>query len=243
MDTIINLESRSGSSNVFKNFWDRLSKVLFHASAFFRFDIGRLSLSDTMAFGAINFWIATVISFFISTVYSVVLVKFFEEWVQRLIISETNISLDLFPSESLLWQAGFVVLAPFIFFLRAIFSTLVLYVFAKIFIEDDHRGLEKLNYKNLLRIQSVSIVSEWYKVVPIFGSVLAFIVHKILLITGLRERYSISTKRALAVVIGPYVILFFFALMILSLFIIGLSQLPFDQLLDTSFLEANDLPF
>ena len=70
----------------------------------------------------------------------------------------------------------------------------------------------------------LSLVSEWYSLIPVFGSLLAFLARVILAITGVRERFGVSTRRAAAVVLAPYALALFLALVLGTLALVALSQ-------------------
>ena len=89
-----------------------------------------------------------------------------------------------------------------------------------------------MSFSVVARIQASSLVSQWFLVVPFFGAFIAFLVHLALLVTGVRERLQVSTRRAAVVVVAPYFLLFLAAVALSVLVLIGLAQIPFQDLLD-----------
>ena len=61
---------------------------------------------------------------------------------------------------------------------------------------------------------------------------LSLIVSFVLTVTGVRERFGVSTRRAFAVVMAPYFILFFLALLLVAALLFGATQIPLEDLFD-----------
>ncbi|MGZ3719084.1 MAG: hypothetical protein ACXWR1_12125, partial [Bdellovibrionota bacterium] len=58
------------------------------------------------------------------------------------------------------------------------------------------------------------------------------IVGLVLTVTGVRERFGVSTRRATAVVLAPYLLLFVAAILLSALLVVAVSQLPVQELFD-----------
>jgi hypothetical protein len=53
-----------------------------------------------------------------------------------------------------------------------------------------------------------------------------------LLVVGIRERYNVSTRRAIASVLAPYVLLFVAIFLFLIILGFAIASLPFEELFD-----------
>lgn len=231
MDTTITVETGTPTSPL-RAFFSTLGHALLHPTRFFREDLPRFNTSEALAFGIGNAWVASAVAFFFQTFNTLVLTQIFEKWVQRLLASEDAFRLLEYSGKSFVWDAGALVLAPFIFLLQAVMGTSVLYLFARLFVEDDPAAPESVTFSSCLRIKASSYVGQWYSIVPFFGPALAFVVGLVLLITGVRERFQVSTRRAAVVVLAPYILIFLAFLAISALVLLALSQFPLQELLD-----------
>ena len=70
-----------------------------------------------------------------------------------------------------------------------------------------------------------------FSVVPFFGGLLAWLANLALVTAGLRERFRVSNRRAAAVVLAPYILLFFLGFLVLILAVFALTQLPFQDMI------------
>lgn len=229
MDIIIPIDSEKG---LIRKFFGLTGRILMEPSKFFRQDLNLLSWSEAMTFGIVGAWISTLIAFVWETLNSLFLIHFFEKWVQTFFASEEAISLFGEGANGFLWSAGLLLLTPFLLLLRLFFSSLAVYFFAKLLIEPNERALEQPSLPGIIRIFGVSLAGSWFCVVPILGAPISFVARMVLAVTGIRERYGISTRRSMAVVFGPY--LFFVAMLFLFLLValLFLSQMPLQELLD-----------
>lgn len=232
MDTTIPMETDTPTENPLKGFLTTLGHALLHPARFFREDLGRFNTSEALAFGIGNAWLASAVAFFFQTFNTLVLTQLFEKWVQRLLASEEAFRLLEFSGKNFVWDAGALVIAPFLLLLQAVLGTVVLYLFARLFVEDDPGAPESVTFTTCLKIKASSYVSQWYSVVPFFGPVLAFVVGLVLLVTGVRERFQVSTRRAVVVVLAPYFLVFLAVMAFSALLLLALSQFPLQELLD-----------
>jgi hypothetical protein len=245
MDTTIEVNPETGAiseKNPVRIFFELSGKILFEPSRFFREDLGGMSLSDSATFGLIGAWVATMISFLWETVNSLVLAGIFEKWVQRLLSSDESFALLSASGESFLWSAGILLLVPFLLLLRIAFTSIAMFVFAKLLIADDRGAPDNVTYKNVLRIQGASLSAKWFLVVPFFGGLLSYFAFLIFTVTGIRERFSVSTRRAAAVVLAPYLVLLAMVFMLVLVGIYAFSQLPFQEMME-QMKAGGDLPF
>lgn len=229
MDTIIPLNT--STKGPIRRFFEQTGRILLEPSRFYRENILRFSTSEAIAFGITNAWIASILAFFWSTVNSFFLVQLFELWVQRLLASDEAFSFLAMNGESFLWTAGALVAAPFLLLLRVLGSSFALFLFSRFLISDSEDRGEPVSLGACLRIQGTALTGEWFSIVPFFGGLLAFVATLVLSITGVRERFGTSTRRAAAVVLAPYVILFLLLAFLALLLLVALTQLPFDELL------------
>jgi hypothetical protein len=232
MDTTMTMDTRIDSP--LRSFLTLLKHALLHPAKFFREDLPRLSTSEAIAFGIGNAWLAGTVAFLFQTFNSIVLSTAFDKWVQRLLASEDSFRLMEFSGKTFVYDAGTIVLLPFLFLVRLIFGTLVLYLFSRLFVEDHPSAPEPVTFTGAMRIQASSYVSNWYAIVPFFGPFLAFIVGIVLQITGVRERFLVSTRRAAVVVLAPYLMVAIAALLFSALLLFAVTQIPFEELLDLS---------
>jgi hypothetical protein len=233
METIIPMENTPDTpTKSISRYFSLIGKVLLSPSHFFRENHSGFSLSDAITFGLVSSWVASCIAFAMHTMNSLFLTKVFERWVQRIMASEEGFSLLSMNSENFLWSAGVLVLDPFMVLLRIFFGTISLYLFTRLLIEDDPLAREPVTFKGLMKIQAIAFTSQWFLVVPIFGGLLAYVAHLILMVVGIRERYNVSTRRALATVMAPYVLLFVAAVLFLIILGFAVASLPFEELFD-----------
>jgi|GEM_PF-5040328 len=215
-------------------------RALFEPTRFFRYDLPQLSVSESLAFGIGNAWVAASIAFFVQTFNTLLTSQLLEQWMQRLLASEDGFAIWGLSATSFLYSSGILLLAPFLYLLKTALTSIWLYIFARFLIDHRPGAAEPVTYSNTLRIQAASLTGQWFSVVPIFGGLLAFIVSFVLTVTGIRERFGVSTRRAFAITLAPYLMLVFLVLLLAIMLFVGVSQLPFDELLD---LEPGKLGF
>lgn len=233
MDTVVTLNTGIGTnSNTVRALASRSLRVLFDPARFFRHELPELSLNESLTFGIGNAWLASVFAFFLQTINSLLLSQLLDRWMQRLVAMEEGFLVWSLSANSFLWAAGLLLLGPFLLLLRAAFSTLGLYVFARLLIEDRPGAPEPVTFQGTFRIQAVALLGQWFAIVPVFGPLLSFIVSLILTVTGVRERFQTSTRRAVAVVFAPFAILFVMALLVFVFFVVMLSQFTLQDLME-----------
>jgi hypothetical protein len=209
----------------------RCQRALFEPARFFRHDLPQMSLSDALAFGIGNAWAAATVAFFVQTFNTLLVGQLLERWMQRLVASEEGFELWGLSANSFLYSSGALLLGPFLFLLRACFVSVWLYLFARLLIEDRPGAPEPVTFKGALRVQAAVLTAQWFSVVPVFGGFLAFVVSLILTVTGVRERFGVSTRRALAVVLAPYFLFFVLLILLAAMLIFGLTQVPWEEML------------
>jgi hypothetical protein len=128
-----------------------------------------------------------------------------------------------------LFEAGLLLLSPFFLVGQAIFSALFTYFFARLLIHDRQTAPEPVTFTATMRIQAVAMLSNWYSIVPIFGGLLAFVTGLILTVTGVRERFGVSTRRAMAVVLSPYLLVAGLFFLLVALLAVVAVQLPLGE--------------
>jgi len=210
----------------------RCQRALFEPLRFFRHDLPQMSLTEALAFGISNAWAAAVLAFFVQTFNTLVVGQLLERWMQRMLASEEGFAIWGLSANSFLYSSGALLLGPFFFLVRAFLSTIWVYSFARLLIEDRPGAAEPVTFKGAFRIQAATLVGHWYSIVPIFGGFLSFIVTTILTVTGVRERFGVSTRRALAVVVAPYLVLVVLLILLALVLVFGLTQIPLEDLLE-----------
>lgn len=229
MDTIIPTTATITEQRPVHAYLQRLKVLLFSPGRFFREEFPSFSLSDSLAFGLVSGWISAGLAFMVETLNSLLLVSLFDSWVQKIFESEESFSVLGLSGSSFIWSAGFLMVFPFLALLRLLFGSVVVYLFAKLFIDED---AEPVTFRTVLALRACAFGGQWFSIVPIFGTPLAFVANQVLLIAGLRERFRVSGRRAAAVVLAPYFFLFLASMLFLMLMIFAVAQLPFGELFD-----------
>jgi hypothetical protein len=231
MENILTLNTRVEARPV-KLFLQRLGHLFFDPVRFFREDFPRLDGSAALAFGITNGWLAAICAFMVSTFNSFFIASLFERWVQRLLVSEEGFSFLGLNEKTFVWAAAALMLSPFFLLLRTFFGAIVVYAFTRLLVDDEQGGPDRVSFSAVMRLQAVALSGRWFRVIPVFGGILAFFVSLVLLVTGLRERFAISNRRAAAIVLAPYLFLFLLAVMAGIFFLLVASQLPLQDLLN-----------
>lgn len=228
MDMIIPISAaRAAGKHPFKEYMDRVGSLLLDPKKFFREDYIHFKCSDAVAFGLIAAWISAFISFLWSTLSAVLLSSLFEKFIY--LPAEEGVALLGADDRSFLFSAGLILLSPFLFLFQLVFSSLAIYFFTKLFTGKSSRT--EISYLNIMSILGVSMNGAWFGVIPIFGGILSFFATMILTITGLRECFGISTRRAVAIVLAPYLVLLFMLLFFGLAFLFMLTQIPYQDLI------------
>lgn len=230
-ETILTLDTAT-SERTLRGLLGRVQRALFSPGRFFRHDLPQMSSSEALAFGIGNAWAAEGLAFFVQTFNSLLVSRLLERWMQRMLASEDGFAVWGLTATQFLYSSGAILLGPFLFLLRSVFAATLLYFFARLLIEERPGAPEAVTWKGALRIEAASLTGHWFAVVPFFGGFLAFVVSTILVVTGVRERFGVSTRRATAVVFAPWVLLFFLAMLLALVVLIGITQIPFEEILE-----------
>lgn len=207
-------------------------RVLFEPTRFFREDLPKMQLSEALSFGIGNAWAAAFVGFFVQTFNTLVVGQLLDRWMQRMLQAEEGFAIWGLSPTGFLYSSGALLLAPFLFLLRAFFTTVWLYFFARVLIESRPDAPEPVTFRGAFRIQAAALTGHWFSVVPVFGGFLAFFVNLILVVTGVRERFGVSTRRALAVVVAPYMLMLGLLVLLAAALIFGLTQIPLEELFE-----------
>lgn len=229
MDTTIPTQATFTEQRPVRAYLQRVKILLFSPGRFFREEFPSFSLSDSLTFGLVSGWISAGLAFMVETLNSLLLVSLFDSWVQKIFESEESFSILGLSGSSFIWSAGFLMVFPFLALVRLLFSSMVVFTFAKLFIDEDS---EPVAFRTIFSLRACAFGGQWFSIVPIFGTPLAFVANLVLLIAGLRERFRISNRRAAAVVLAPYFFLFLASMLFMMLMIFAFSQLPFEELFD-----------
>jgi hypothetical protein len=226
----ISTESSVANEGVLAGFFRKLNLLLFRPAQFFRQELAQVSLSSLLAFGILNAWLASMIAFYFSTFHSLLMGQLMEKWMTSILAEDSGFGLFFPEPKNFLWQAGFLLLAPFLLLIQAYMGAFYLYIFGRALITAPDGG--KVQYQEVLRVQAAALVSHWFRVVPLFGPVLAFVAHFVYCMAGLRETYRISSRRAFAVVAAPYLMLMILGFVLAVIAAFALSQMPWAELLE-----------
>jgi hypothetical protein len=232
MDTVLNLND-TGAENPLRTWARRSARVLMEPARFFRVDYPALDTPTIVALGVGNAWLASVAAFFVQTINSFLVAHFLDRWMQRIVASEDGLSVWGLSPKGFLFTSGVTLLGPFFFVFEALLGAFGLYLFSRLLIEDRDGAPEPVTYTAALRIRSTALVAEWYSLVPVFGGVLSAVATLVLLVTGVRERFGVSTRRASAVVLAPYFLALVVVLFFAAFTMLLLTQVPLQDLLDT----------
>lgn len=214
-----------------REFLGATGRLILDPVRFFREDFAGFGLSQALTFGLINAWLATVVGFFVDTLHAALFSQLLDRWAQRLLFSAGDFSFFGVSAQSFVWSAAFILLAPFFLLARIFASGLVVYLFARLLAEDDPAAPEPIAFPAVIRIQAAAYGGRWFMVVPFVGGLLSFFVVLILTITGVRERFGLSNRRAAAIVLAPYLLLLVAGIFMLVILGIALTQLPYDEML------------
>ena len=231
METVLSLNTANPEPLSLRVILRQVGRALTAPSRFYRFDYPRFDTSGLLAFGIGNAWAAAALAFFVQTLNTLLLSRLAETWMQKALSSEEGFRVWDISAHGFLWEAALLLLAPFFLAAQALFCTLWIWLFARLLIEERETAPERVTFGAALRIQGTAMLSQWYAIVPLFGGLLAFLAGIVLAVTGVRERFGVSTRRAVAVVILPYlagvalVVLVFLALLMMA------AQLPVGDLL------------
>lgn len=212
----------------------RLRLALLHPTRFFHEEFPSLSTSEALAFGVVSAWLASVVAFFLQTFNLFLMSQVFDRWMQRLMAAEESMGMAGISGSSFLWSAGILVLGPFLYVLRILVSSISVFAFCRLFIEDDAGAPEAVGFATVLRIEASAASAHWYQVVPFFGPLLAFVAGVVISVTGVRERFRVSTRRAAMAVLAPYFLMVLLASFLLLLVAIAIFQLPLSEMLESS---------
>ena len=210
-----------------RTFFDLSSRVLFEPVRFFRYDLSYFSTSEALAFGLTCAWLATFFSFFWSGLYGMVFSNLLGDFIDIVLPLEEASHLFSDASENYLYNASSLLLHPFVVLLQICCSAYLIFRVAKFLVPVSAYSLERPTYQGMLKIFGVALASQWLQVVPVLGGLLAYLAMILLTMTGIRERYHVSTARAVAIVLAPYLLV----AMLLLLFLFLLFQLPIVEML------------
>lgn len=237
MDSVLSL-GNTGNDGSLKALLRKSGRVLMEPSRFFRVEFPAMDTTSLLAFGIGNAWAASIAAFFVQTLNTLLLSQLLDRWMRRLIASEEGFSVWGLSANGFLLTSGVTLLGPFLYLLQAVLGGFGLFLFARLLIEDLPGAPEPVTYTASLRIRAATLVAEWYTLIPVFGGLLAFVAHLVLAVTGVRERFGVSTRRATAVVLAPYVLMLVAVLVLGALAMVAISQLPLQELMD---LDPSDL--
>jgi len=107
-----------------------------------------------------------------------------------------------------IWGAGSVIADPFLTMVSILFTTMFVFVGARILVTPGKQGAsQEVTFESALRIVCFGMSPSILAVIPLVGPVIASIFVAIVTIVGTREVYRISTSRAVVVALFPKLLL------------------------------------
>lgn len=230
METVLPLSQPTTEEPAsFKALLRKCAKALFEPARFFRQDLPAMKVSEILAFGIANSWAAAACSFFLHTLNSLLLSRMLEGWMQRMLSEENGYEMWGISEKAFLRQSGSLILSPFFYLLHVVLFGFMLFLFSRLLIEDRADAAEPVTFQGSMKIQAVALVGNWFMVVPVFGGILSLVASMVLVVTGVRERFGVSTRRATAVVLAPYLLLILAAIFLVLFAFFAFSQIPLDD--------------
>jgi hypothetical protein len=172
-----------------------------------------MKLTSALTFGLVSAWVSTVLLFCFSSISALALQKIFSDFIEDFAgVAELGSSANE-AARTFLLQAGFLIVYPFFLLWYLSGFAGVLFLFSKIFIQDQ----SQLNYRNCLKILALALGSSWLVLIPILGELIAFIAFVILVIIGVREVFWVSTQRAALIVFAPQALMLLLFLLMFGL--------------------------
>lgn len=208
---------------------------------FFRREFAQWTFTEALAFGLASAWLATLVVFFMESITGLAAQQFFRNWFEHLLLGEGGLErADL--AKQFLGQSAWVIASPFVHLWYILALGWMLYLFSRLLVPNT----SGTSYRSMMKILGFSAVGLWFSVIPIFGSLIAYIVTISLTVAGVAEVYSISTRRSVLVVVFPqllFAMLIVLLFSILSLLIMVWLGTVFGQIIEQQMANPYPLPF
>lgn len=178
------------------------TEVFFTPRSFFQQHFRDLSLSKVLSFGVLTVWLSSIVLF----VYDSALLLFFSKYFGSTYIMSSILNFGpTGKSEAFIQEVSLLLLNPYFTLLYLLLLSFGIFASAKIFAPYNAR--DKINFKSCLKIFSVAAMGAWFAIIPIMGVLLNYVVGFLLLTTGIKEVFGVSTIRSLVIVLAPQIIL------------------------------------
>ncbi len=197
---------------IIRSYLHYCQSILLEPASFFRRDFNEIDLHKVLALGLLSSWLSALFLFFFQSLSLAIITTFFSDWIGSYLTVDGADSMD--QGRAFLFSSAKALLHPFFILPWLFINSIILYVFAKIFLPSH----ENMNQKTCLKILGCAIVASWLSVVPVLGGLLAYVATIALLVIAIREQFATSSSRALLVVFTPQVLLFLFLLFLLFIF-------------------------
>ncbi len=216
-----------------KSFLEACGQALLEPGKFFRERFSHWTLGQSLSFGVVSFWLASLVAFLWSSVNFIFLSAFFERWMQSVFFEDESFALFHEGPQRFLLRAGMLTLLPVFTVFSALFASLVLYFFARFLTGRGQEDSSHVNYLACIRIFAFALLGTWFLVVPIFGGLLAYLAFVIFAAVATRESFHVSSRRAALIVLMPQFMLFFVLSLLFTMMFVLLFSLPMGiELLD-----------
>lgn len=219
----------------FQKYFQTSKEILLEPTYFFRTHFALFDLNKALCFGLVSLWLSAAVGFIWDSLNQLFIVRFFERWMQDILLQDEAISFLDFGGKNFLAAAGYVLLNPFLSLIGMAFTATVLFTLAKLFIPVHTDVREKISFSTTMRILAFASTGSWFMIVPFFGGLLSFFAIAILTVIGVRESYGVSTRRSAFIVFLPHILFVCFAMLLLFIAIVGVisfASLPWDIMAD-----------
>jgi hypothetical protein len=221
--------------NPVKKYFDTLWRILTRPTDFFRSMPTRGGIAGPLAFALVTHWIGSAISFVWKAMLGGAIGQHFKSF-QKMFQDVAEID---YPGRSAqviemqervahwMWGAGSVILDPFLTLFSILFTSLLVFIGARILVPTGHDGAPtEVSFESALRIVAFGMTPAILAALPLFGGVISYICVIVVTVIAAREVYRISTGRAIVVALFPKLLflgiialgVFFFFVMIFKLF-------------------------
>ena len=193
-------------------------EVFFTPKFFFRNHFQNASLGKVMAFGILTVWLSSIILFVYDSALLLFLNKYFGSMNSMSSIFNFN---PTSRSEEFIQEVSLLLLNPYFTLSYMVLVSLGIFASAKLFVPSHVKN--KVSFNNCLKIFSVATVGAWFAIVPIMGFLLNYLVGLLLLVTGMKEVFEISTTRSLVIILAPQILFITLIVSLVGLFFLMLA--------------------
>ncbi|MCM2323659.1 MAG: hypothetical protein NDJ90_10405 [Oligoflexia bacterium] len=209
-------------------------QLITRPSSFFRAMPVSGGLSRPLAFALVTHWIGSALGFLWLALIGGRLARFFDGWRQ---ISSEVAEVDN-PGRAARWMeatdqlsvwfknAAPVIIDPFLTLLSVFFTSLLVYVGARLLVTPGKNGAPQLiTYESAIRIVCFGMAPAILAGLPIFGFGVASFLTIVITVIGAKEVYRTGVLRAIVIALFPK--LLFLALLLTGIVVLGLLLVKF----------------